>query len=896
MAGHQFSLVVAMYNVAEYLPAFLESLRVQRYPLEDLDIVVVDDGSVDDSAELVERWRTRHHPGLRLIRQENAGPGAARNAGLELAQGEWVTFCDPDDVFHPGYFEEVAGFLAADRNASAQLLATRLVQFKDGTADLSHTHPLGRKFRLGNVLADLDANPELIQLHGPTAFLKRAVLREHALRFDPRVRPKFEDAHLIGRYLAAVEAPVLGIVATARYYYRRNRRNGSSLVAGAWADPRAYEELPRYGYLGLLEDVRTRLGRLPAWAQYMVLYDLVWFYIDDKRMHSQTAGATDEQRHSMHRWLERIFALIDHDVADTFSVVSQGWVFHNILKQHYQGRRDQPPVLQQWDTDEARGMTRYSYLFTGDLPEEKLFIDGRPAEPVAAKIRDHRVLGRTLIRERILILPVDGQFELVLDGVPAAPTTDRGVPFQPGRRPDQRPGFDLLPAPGARGPLASLARRGGSLHERLLVRAILTGSTPIQAGGTMVSSTIRRRRKALRDRRRETADARLISAAGQEPAVSRYANAWVLMDRIDRADDNAEHLYRYLIQHRPDINAWFLLDAASPDWDRLAAEGFRLVPYGSDESVLLLLNADFKISSHANANIEFPISRKRFGEGKARFVFLQHGITKDDMSRWLNMKNMALMITASPREHESIVGDGTEYSVTANEVALTGFPRHDALARSASHAPVENRSDILIAPTWREYLRDELADAADDAERLQRFEQSPFGRAWLDLLRSPDLADHCARKDRRVVFLPHPELESIVPLLELPAHVTAVTYRQIRVQEQLVKAHTLITDYSSIAFDAAFGGARVLYLQPEEDDIFSGGHVYRKGYFDYRQDGLGPVTRTVQDAMGSLAADEPAGQLYARRRESTFAFLDQQACARVTAAIEQRDRRQGATG
>ncbi|MCC3293041.1 bifunctional glycosyltransferase family 2 protein/CDP-glycerol:glycerophosphate glycerophosphotransferase [Arthrobacter sp. zg-Y411] len=894
MAKGRFSLVIALYNAAEYLPAFLESLRTQTYPLRDLDIVVVDDGSTDDSADLVERWRGNHHAGLRLIRQDNAGPGAARNAGLRRAENEWVTFCDPDDVFHPGYFSAVADFLSGDVNGSAQLLATRLVQFRDGTAAVNHSHPLGRKFRLGNVLVNLDANPEYIQLHGPTAFLKRAALQEHGLWFDERIRPKFEDSNLIGRYLAAVEAPVLGIVASARYLYRRNRRNGASLVKGAWGDPRAYNELPRYGYLGMLSDIRERLGRVPHWAQYMVLYDLVWLYVDDKRMHSQTAGATPEQRESIHQLLEQIIELIDEDVIRTFSVVSQGWIFHNILLSYY--KKDHNLLIQEWERDEHRGTVRFSYLFQGTCPEEKIYLRGAPVVPVAAKTREHRVVGKTLIRERILVLPDDGVPDIVLDGTPAQITSDRGVPLQEGRVPEQQPGFQLrppaVPVKGGqwygKGVWSAVGIQVGRFRANRILRRALTGAGPLEEIRDSAVRLLKRARRRRSAAVRAKADHRLVERAGREPAVSRYKDAWLLMDRVDRADDNAEHLYRYLLRERPDINAWFVLNRTSRDWDRLAADGFRLVAYGSDELVLLALNASFRISSHLNANIEYPVSRRRYGAGKSRFVFLQHGVIKDDMSSWLNLKNISLMITATHAEHESIAGDGSLYKLTPHEVKLIGFPRHDSLRRAADAVPLQRRRRILVAPTWREYLRDELAVADSAAGRVERFEQSEFGRNWLQMLRSPKLRTLCLEQGYEVVFLPHPELESMVPLLNLPPHVRAAAYSEIRVQDQLVQAHTLVTDHSSLAFDAAYAGTKLVYFQFDGDEIFGGGHVYRKGYFDYGRDGLGPVVTRAGDVVEELIRADglPREARFEDRVRGSFPHWDSRSSARTTSAIE----------
>ena len=62
------------------------------------------------------------------------------------------------------------------------------------------------------------------------------------------------------------------------------------------------------------------------------------------------------------------------------------------------------------------------------------------------------------------------------------------------------------------------------------------------------------------------------------------------------------------------------------------------------------------------------------------YVFLQHGITKDDLSSWLNTKkNMSLFVTATQDEYNSIRGNHSAYKFTDKEVILTGFPRHDAL-------------------------------------------------------------------------------------------------------------------------------------------------------------------------------------------------------------------------
>src|SRR5690606_31923634 len=65
------------------------------------------------------------------------------------------------------------------------------------------------------------------------------------------------------------------------------------------------------------------------------------------------------------------------------------------------------------------------------------------------------------------------------------------------------------------------------------------------------------------------------------PYVRHFRHAWLFMDRDTQADDNAEHLYRYVRRQHPEINAWFILRETSHDWQRLEDDGFRLLAFGS---------------------------------------------------------------------------------------------------------------------------------------------------------------------------------------------------------------------------------------------------------------------------------------------------------------------------
>ncbi len=105
------SVIIPVYNAAAYLPRCLESIFAQSY--KNLEVVCVNDGSTDDSAEVLSDFAARDNR-LRIFSQENRGAAAARNVGIKEAKGEYVSFVDADDYLLPGLYEHFIRELPAD--------------------------------------------------------------------------------------------------------------------------------------------------------------------------------------------------------------------------------------------------------------------------------------------------------------------------------------------------------------------------------------------------------------------------------------------------------------------------------------------------------------------------------------------------------------------------------------------------------------------------------------------------------------------------------------------------------------------------------------------------------------------------------------------------------------
>jgi glycosyltransferase involved in cell wall biosynthesis len=98
------SVVIATYNRAHLLPETIDSVLGQK--LKDLEVIVVDDGSTDDTRKVLQRYQPR----IQYFHQENRGPSAARNLGVRQAKGAWISIQDSDDLCAPNHLEVLYGY------------------------------------------------------------------------------------------------------------------------------------------------------------------------------------------------------------------------------------------------------------------------------------------------------------------------------------------------------------------------------------------------------------------------------------------------------------------------------------------------------------------------------------------------------------------------------------------------------------------------------------------------------------------------------------------------------------------------------------------------------------------------------------------------------------------
>ncbi len=381
---------------------------------------------------------------------------------------------------------------------------------------------------------------------------------------------------------------------------------------------------------------------------------------------------------------------------------------------------------------------------------------------------------------------------------------------------------------------------------------------------------------------------RCVAFLARLPLIRRYfSGCWLLIDRDFKADDNAEHLYRWIMLNHPEQKIFFALRRDSPDWPRLRKEGFRLLNSSGLTYAFAWLHCSWLISSNATGHIRPREWRIRYADiTHHQFCFLQHGIIKDYLPN-ANRFLADLFITTVRREYRSIAEDERyPYIYSAREVRLTGLPRHDALLRKAS--AVQQPKRILIMPTWRKNLLDSLMPGAGQYPYAAGFSQSDFFQQWQKVLQSNSLWATTRQQGYEVCFFPHPHLRQQVGDFQLDG-VTVLPDTGGSLQDILADTALLITDYSSIAMEMALLRRPVLYFQFDRAAFFSHAHNYGQGYFDYEQDGFGEVAGNPERLSSLIKQYVKKGcgmkAAYRKRADSFFSFQDQNNCLRVYEAL-----------
>ncbi len=867
----KIAVVMAVYNKKNYVSEAIDSVINQSIGFKkNIQLILVNDKSTDGTLDILEKYHEKYPDNITLITNEkNMGSSYSRNRGLEHVDAKYVNFCDSDDVMSKDAFKVAYDFLEKYWEVNIASIPIYFFGVKRGPHNLNFKY---EKDQIINVITD----PSYIQLSGASAFFRYEKLKNYS--FNEKLRVS-EDALLINQML--LENPLLGFLSKPRYYYRKDGTQNSLITASASTKSYFTSRIDEY-FMNLISYSKEKINRIPEFIQQVLMYDLQWIVEIDKI----DSLLSDYEIRTLYDKIIEILQVIDEQVILDQMSIPAALKAHVILIKRYG-----------WDYLNDKTKVEDNFKLNS------IFIDNFQF------LNDHEVK----IDGMLTNFTKDTQITALIDGV-EIPTETVRYPQRDNYSLSFNYGFNhcfrvTLPFKSNskitfktdKSPLNieyALTSRLNDISKFKLSKShiAIDNENEIVIVEKKVFSGLKLEIKTLIQMLKARSQGWVTGVFLRGMCIIAYPfyrnrHIWLFMDLPGAAGDNALELFRYVSSIDAKAQPYFVLEksyqeeyeymTSSPREKLKRLLGFgksskqfseiqkigNVLPYRSIKHRLFTLFAEFIITSHPDNTIIYPFwgnYAHLSGLLRSKTVFLQHGVTKDNVSEWLNEfdKPLAMLLCVSDREKESFAHP--DYGYSQDIVKTVGFPRFDRLVDT-------NKKEIVLMPSWRRQL-DELS-ASD-------FVKTNFYRVFNELITDDELIDFARENGYALIFKPHRNLHKFIDAFtkhpDVRFDLNLENYAQT-----FNDASLIVTDYSSIAFDIAYMKKPLIYYQFDNNYHFD----VESAYFQYERDGFGPVARTHEELRQCIFDLIESGcvmdEKYQKRVDDFFKYHDRNNSKRV---------------
>lgn len=877
MTKYKFSVIIPIYNVEEYLSQTIDSVINQSIGFEEnIQLILINDGSPDNSESICLDYQKKYPNNIIYYKQKNAGVSVARNKGIEMAEGEFINFLDSDDLWDKDAFKEV--YNNYKKNTDINLLSCKMCFFDAKKGN----HPLNYKYNKNKVI-DILTDFKYPQLSSSSIFIKRDAIGNH--RYDKLIKYS-EDNKFINEII--FEQKKFMVLKKPTYFYRRRISNYSAIQSST-QNKDWYNITPKKVYEYLFDLSKKKFGQIIKYIQFLVAYDINWrinvIPMDELK---------SIEKHQYIATLKKLLELVDDDVilaTKNADFAKKAFLFSVKYDKSVSD-------LISYDKDKVRikdikiniNQLEYVVIDRVYFKDSKMYIYGKLDTKFVPK-KDFKIL----INNEVL--PIE-YYEL---------TNNSDIDTYNGDTIHQYVGIKVCIDISKNSiisflfrdtPLVCHFKRNNLFCEKLPNSFRIHNNKLITYNKQSRIFIIQNKSLLKRIKYEVKNDIYLTKNGKIKVALIRLIICFLkafkqkkimlISDRINKADDNGEHFFKYMIENHPEYKTFFVLSRKSVDYERVSRIG-NVIDYNSPKYKLLFQICDFVVSSQAEEHVTKVLgSNNAFVQDKYdfKFVFLQHGIIYNNLSPWLNIntKRIDMFVTSSKMEYESLLE--YKYYYGTNIVKLTGLPRYDSLIKK--NLIIKPKKQILVSFTWRKNLASEIDNITGKRLYNSQFKQSIYFQKIDELFKNKKLISALEKYQYKIKFCPHP---NVLPQLKdfTTNEFIEIEDKNIEYQKEFCENSLMITDYSSVFFDFCYLKKPVVYFQHDRETFFDN-QLYDEGYFDYVKMGFGPVSQDVESLVNTIIKyiknDCKMEDKYIKRVDKFYMFKDDKNCERVFNEIE----------
>ncbi|WP_257063040.1 bifunctional glycosyltransferase/CDP-glycerol:glycerophosphate glycerophosphotransferase [Priestia megaterium] len=870
MSKYKVTVVIVNYNKEPYISQCIESVINQS--LQPIEIIIVDDGSTDNSGIISSRYAAAH-PHVRYLTQENNGVSSARNKGLSYAQGEYVAFLDADDYVPADAYERlykaavqsdadtaVGNFECFNEYRTWHLAYMKKV-FAKGLPAVRHisTH---KELHLTPSVSNKLFRREWL-LHQKIVFQENLQIGEDLLFAQNALHLSNKTAmcnYPVLHYRVNEEEQTLSKQATLAFF--------EQLVLVQKELKQLYDSLHRQNVLVHIEKRQldfflSSLFRKAAAFSKEQLHELL--IISHAFVHTLTEKSLLDQLDSKNRLLSQIIIQKDYErfvkflssfCKDSFTneLVQQDQKVYSKLVEEYPAYA---PWLEIHSLQaehrievirlEGSNLTIGGYAFvkglsTEDIQKELVFKSKMETKIISLenelrtdvsylfahnKINYHHAGFKTITINLVNLLQ-NGSWNVFLRLKAGGKTVDEPLQvilaqLRNHAKPNMTHNVEVSASFSANSQMSVRVKKVNFLEKCI---SKLTG----------IKRAVRYDMSFLKKRDYHTFSAIVLYKLFNQ--LYRNKNIWLIGERKDTAQDNSYHLYTYIRTNHPHQNAYYVIDKNAEDYQRIKHLG-NIVHFNSLKHTFYLLVSQKTINSYSEASNMYTKAYKNIVKYYPEWqqnekVFIQHGVigvSRVNHVLHKNRMNYSQFVVSSPFEKKHIV---KEFGYEDKEVVVTGLARWDALQ------DISKGNEILVMPTWRNWIKTEK----------QLFESDYWNR-YMALFKNPDFNRILEERDLTVTFFPHYQMQQLIKSFPVLGERIRIARQGEETVQSLLKRHSiLITDYSTVSFDFAYMNKPVFFYQFDYDEFYS--KHYNEGPINHKKDLFGERAEEEQALINLL--------------------------------------------